>query len=108
MGPRNWAMCDDDGHPLGDFTSIHTASRAYAWFPCRWRGRRRWRVRRANPAVRRWQLGNVPGLYRGRAIVGVCPCKWERGRRSSNVGYAHRPGPQDAPGAYGTGDVPSI
>ena len=52
MGPRDWAMRDDDGPPLGDFTPIHAAHGAHARFPCRWRGRRCGSIRSADPTVR--------------------------------------------------------
>jgi hypothetical protein len=46
MGPRDGAMRDDDGYPLGDFASaVHHARRAPA------RIFRRWHVRGANATV---------------------------------------------------------
>ncbi len=108
MGPRDWAMRDDDGHPLGDFASVHAARGAHARFPRRRRHGGRGRVRRADPAVCRRELGAVPGLHRSGAIVGVRTCEWERGRRGANVGHAHWAGPPDAPGTYGPRYVPSI
>jgi hypothetical protein len=103
MGPRDWAMRDDDGYPLGDFTSaVHLARRAPA------RIFRRWHVYCANASVCRRKLGALPGLYRSGAVVGVCAGKWEWGRRGADVGYEDGSSPSDTSRAYRPRDLPSV
>ena len=73
MGPRDRAMRDDDGHPLGDFPSAdQRAYREPAWIFCCGH------VCGADATVCRRELGALPGLYWSSAVVGVRPGEWER------------------------------
>jgi len=103
MGPRDRAMRDDDGHPLGDLTSVlHRARRAPG------RISRRGRICGADAAVRGWELGALPRLYRRGAVMGVRAREWERGRRGADVGHAHRSSTSDTCRSYGSRDLSPI
>lgn len=78
VGPRNGPVCDDDGHPLGDLAPGGCVEhhrrrrwRAPGLHAARRRGRRG-HVCRAYATVRGRFLGDVPGLCRRRAVLGVC------------------------------------
>lgn len=103
MGPRDRAMRDDDGHPLGDFAS---AVRRAGWAPARIF--RRGHVCGADAAVCGRKLGALPGLYRGGAVVGVRAGERERGWCGANVGHADGSSPSDASRAHGPCDQSPI
>jgi len=103
MGPRDGAMRDDDGHPLGDIASADDHSRG-----AHGRISRRGLVRGADAPVRGRELGALPGLYRGRAVVGVRARERERGRSGADVGHAHWSSPSDAPRAHRSRDLSPI
>jgi hypothetical protein len=96
-------MRDDDGHPLGNIASVdHRSGRAPG------RISRHGHVRGANASLRGWKLGALPGLYRGRPVVGVRTREREWGRRGADVGHAHWPSPSDASGAHRSRDLSPI
>jgi len=103
MGSRNGAMCDDDGHPLGDITSADQRSPGTLG-----RISRRGYVRGADAPVRGRELGALPGLYRGRAVVGVCAREREWGRRRADVGHAHWSSSSDSSRAYRSRDLSPV
>ena len=103
MGPRNGAMRDDDGHPLGDIASADHRSRGAPG-----RISRRGHVRGADAPVRGRKLGALPGLYRSRAVMGVRAREWEWGRCGADVGHAHWSSPSDSSRAYRSRDLSPV
>lgn len=103
MGPRDGTVRDDYGHPLGDITSADHRSRGAPG-----RISRRGHVRGANTPVRGRKLGALPGLYWGRAVVGVRAREWEWRRRCADVGHAHWSSPSDSSWPYRTRDLSPV
>lgn len=103
MGPRNGPMRDDYGHPLGNIASADQRSPGAL-------GRISGRgcVRGADTPVRGRELGSLPGLYRGRAVVGVCAREREWGWRRADVGHAHWSSPSDPPRAHRSRDLSPV
>lgn len=97
MGHIHGAVRLDYGHPLGNLASIRSIilrlprPRHHLQFLCR-----------ANPAIRRWVLGDVPRLRWGRPVLGLRLSQRERRWSCEDVGYADRPSPSDTRWPYRT------
>lgn len=130
VGPRDGAVCAHDGHPLGDDRREQPRDdgrRAPRAAVCDARARPGRGPAREHvepvcgpvlvpdAAVRGRELGDVPGLCRRRAVLGLCARERQRRRRRAPVGPAHGPGAPHAARAHGADqrgavrrDVPAL
>ena len=86
VGSHNRTVHHNHGHSLGDFAPSNLFWTL--WFILPWSRSIRWELRRSYPTVRRWYLGNVPGLRRCRTVLGVRARQWQRRWRGSIVGQS--------------------